>query len=53
MTSTEFLFTYLLGGLACAIAGYLIGAMRSETKSEEMRRWWFERENRFSRKERK
>lgn len=53
MTLTEFLLSYIVGGLAAGIAGYIIGAMRSETKSEEIRRWWFERENRFNRKERK
>jgi uncharacterized protein (UPF0333 family) len=35
MNSTEFLLSYLLGGLAAGIAGYIIGAMRSETKSEK------------------
>lgn len=52
MTSIEFLLSYMVGGLAAGIAGYIIGAMRSETKSEEIRRWWFERENR-ARRERK
>lgn len=52
MSQTEFILTYLFGGLACAVAGYIVGAMRAESKSEEMRRWWFERENR-KRKERK
>lgn len=52
MTPTEFLLTYALGGLACACAGYILGAMKQETKSDEMRRWWFNRENR-ARKERK
>lgn len=53
MTSTEFLMSYIVGGLAAGIAGYIIGSMRAETKSEQMRRWWFNRENRLSRKERK
>ena len=52
MTSTEFLLSYLVGGLAAGIAGYIIGSMRAETKSEQMRRWWFSRENR-ARRERK
>ena len=52
MTSTEFLLSYLVGGLAAGIAGYIIGSMRAETKSDEMRRWWFNRENR-ARRERK
>ena len=52
MNSTEFLLSYLLGGLAAGIAGYIVGSMRAETKSEQIRRWWFNRENR-SRRERK
>ena len=49
MTSTEFLLSYVVGGLAAGIAGYIIGAMRAETESEKMRRWWFNRENRHNR----
>ena len=52
MNSTEFLLSYLLGGLAAGIAGYIVGSMRSETKSEQIRRWWFNRESR-ARRERK
>ena len=52
MNSTEFLLSYLLGGLAASIAGYIVGSMRAETKSEQIRRWWFNRENR-ARRERK
>jgi hypothetical protein len=52
MNSTEFLLSYLLGGLAAGIAGYIVGSMRAETKSEQIRRWWFNRENRV-RRERK
>jgi hypothetical protein len=39
--------------LAAGIAGYIIGAMRSETKSEEIRRWWFNREQRLNSRQRK
>ena len=53
MNSTEFLLSYLVGGLAAGIAGYIIGAMRSETESERMRRWWFNRENRLNSRQRK
>jgi hypothetical protein len=53
MNPTEFLLSYLLGGLAAGIAGYIIGAMRAETKSEQMRRWWFNRENRLNSRQRK
>jgi hypothetical protein len=53
MNPTEFLLSYLLGGLAAGIAGYIIGAMRSETKSEEIRRWWFNREQRLISRQRK
>ena len=52
MNSTEFLLSYLLGGLAAGIAGYIVGSMRAETKSEQIRRWWMQRENR-ARRERK
>jgi hypothetical protein len=53
MTPTEFLLSYTIGGLACGIAGYIIGAMRAETKSEQMRRWWFNRETRHNSRQRK
>jgi hypothetical protein len=52
MNSTEFLLSYLLGGLAAGIAGYIVGSMRAETKSEQIRYWWMHRENR-TRRERK
>jgi hypothetical protein len=52
MNSTEFLLSYLLGGLAAGMAGYIVGSMRAETKSEQIRRWWMRRENR-TRRERK
>jgi hypothetical protein len=52
MNSTEFLLSYLLGGLAAGIAGYIVGSMRAETKSAQIRRWWMHRENR-TRRERK
>ena len=52
MNSTEFLLSYLLGGLAAGMAGYIVGSMRAETKSEQIRRWWMRRENRV-RRERK
>jgi hypothetical protein len=46
MNSTEFLLSYLLGGLAAGIAGYIVGSMRAESKAEQIRRWWFNRERR-------
>jgi hypothetical protein len=49
MNSTEFLLSYLLGGLAAGMAGYIVGSMRAETKSEQIRRWWMHRENRTRR----
>jgi hypothetical protein len=52
MNSTEFLLSYLLGGLAAGMAGYIVGSMQAETKSEQIRRWWFNRENK-ARRERK
>jgi hypothetical protein len=52
MTPIEFLLIYSIGGLIMFAAGYIIGSQRAESKAEQIRRWWFNRENR-ARKERK
>jgi hypothetical protein len=46
MSTFEFLLTYLVGGGAMFAAGYIIGSQRAESKADQIRRWWFNRERR-------
>jgi hypothetical protein len=46
MSPIEFLFTYSIAGVVMFAAGYIIGSQRAESKAEQIRRWWFNRERR-------
>ncbi len=45
MTPIEFLIVYAVGGGVMFTAGYFIGSQRAESRAEQMRRWWFDRQN--------
>jgi hypothetical protein len=49
MTPIEFILTYSLAGFVMFAAGYIIGHSRAESKSEQMRRWWYNRERKNER----
>jgi len=49
MTPIEFLISYFFAGFIMFAAGWIIGSQRAESKAEEMRRWWYNRERRHGR----
>ena len=49
MSPIEFLFSYFFAGLVMFTAGFIIGSQRAESKAEQIRRWWFNRERRHGR----
>ncbi len=46
MSQSDFIITYLLAGILMFTAGWIIGSQRAESKAEQIRRWWFNRERR-------
>jgi hypothetical protein len=46
MSPTEFLLSYFFAGVVMFAAGWIIGSQRAESKAEQIRRWWFNRERR-------
>ena len=46
MNTDDLVITATLIGLLAYAAGYVMGTLKAETKAEQMRRWWYERERR-------